>query len=107
MRQASPSSLTASQRACCSIYRTIHILLRGLPVADAHAHGTTPAPSGPPEECLTRRNDSRDHLIGPPVMIGGRRARAGIRKTHQALIDYWFPEHLRAGQRADSRNQGM
>ena len=47
----------------------VDILVRRLPVGNAHAHRATPAPGGPAEDCLARGDNRRDHFVSTSVVI--------------------------------------
>ena len=89
------------------IHRALDILLAGLPIAHADAHGASSSPRRAAEECLASSCNRDDYLIRLTIMvfIGGQWS--AVEKTHKPLIDYRLPQDFRSGQTADLRYEGM
>src|SRR5713101_5831438 len=102
----SRSSISDSiQYARNGIHRTLYIVFRGLPVADTHTHRAPAAPCCTAEKSFAGLENRRNHLVGTKVMILIRSASSRIEKSHQALIDYGLPNHLRPRQASHPQHQ--
>src|SRR5215469_7489806 len=85
--------------------RSFDILIRSLPVADAHSHCPPAAPRRSTEICLAIPYYRSDHPVSPLIMIPFDRARLWIEEPDQALIDYWLPQDFGARQTSDANDQ--
>lgn len=88
-----------------SIDRPLDVPLRRSPIQHADSHRTFASPFREGEIRLASLYDFSNDMIGAAAVIALRCMRRGIQKSHQALIDYGFPQDLRIGQGADARGQ--
>jgi len=79
----------------------LHVFGRGLPVADADAHGATFPPSGIAEKSFSIGEDHRCDMVGKCIVIelGGVCGR--VQEAHQPLINLRLRHNLRPRQAAD------
>ena len=96
-----------SQHAGYAANDTFYISRRGLPVADADAHGPFAAPGGVAKQRFSGGSDFFYHAIGELIVLRLSGMWEWAEEANKALIDLRPPKQFRAGQRGQTDCKGM